>query len=243
VTAPIRLAFDSATDRLSVAADTGPASAGVELAVEGARRHAASLLPLIEQILARLDGRIDDLALVAVSDGPGSFTGLRVGISVAKALALSARIPLISAPSLLVRAAGVARPGDRVLALSSALRGEAFAGAWLFDLAGGVVELFSPRAIGRPNLSALPPVNRIVGDGPADLIADLRARTGAGVASPTESWPSALALLRLAGMAGGTRTITDPATWEPTYGRPAEAQAKWELEHGRPLPDSGVDPG
>jgi len=242
MTAPIRLAIDSATDRLSVAADTGPATAGVELGVSGARQHAASLLPLIEQVLGRLGARIDDLALVAVSDGPGSFTGLRVGISVAKALALSARIPLVSAPSLLVRAAGAAGPGERVLALSSALRREAFAGAWQFDHDGGVVELFSPRAIGLKQLSAIPPVDRIVGDGPAELIADLCAHLGVG-SVVAEAWPSAMGLLRLAEMVGGTRRITEPATWEPTYGRPAEAQAKWEREHGRPLPDSGVDPG
>lgn len=243
MTASIRLAIDSATDRLSIAADTGPGSAAVELGVVGARRHAASLLPLIDQALNRLDGRIDDLALVAVSDGPGSFTGLRVGISVAKALALSARIPLISTPSLLVRAAGAARPGERMLALSSALRGEVFAGAWWFDHAVGVVELFPPRAIGWPHLDALPPVDRIIGEGPPDLIAALCARAGLHPVSVAEGWPSAMVLLRLAGMDGGTRVVTDPASWEPTYGRPAEAQAKWEREHGRPLPDSGVDPG
>lgn len=243
MTASIRLAIDSATDRLSLAADTGPGSAAVELGVVGARRHASSILPLIDQILNRLDGRLDELALVAVSDGPGSFTGLRVGISVAKALALSARIPMVTAPSLLVRAAGVARPDERVLALSSALRGEVFAGAWRFDHAAGVVELFPPRAIGGSYLDTLPPVDRIVGEGPSDLIAALCARAGLEPVSVTEGWPSAMALLRLAGMDGGTQVVTDPASWEPSYGRLAEAQAKWEREHGRPLPDSGVDPG
>jgi len=47
----------------------------------------------------------------------------------------------------------------------------------------------------------------------------------------------ALLLLRLIGLSGGVRRISDPRRWEPDYGRPAEAQVQWERTHGRPLPN------
>jgi tRNA A37 threonylcarbamoyladenosine modification protein TsaB len=47
--------------------------------------------------------------------------------------------------------------------------------------------------------------------------------------------PTAASLLALATLAGVARRIEDPATAEPDYGRPAEAQARWEARHGRPL--------
>jgi hypothetical protein len=45
-------------------------------------------------------------------------------------------------------------------------------------------------------------------------------------------------LLELAALEGALHDVPDAALWEPAYGRPAEAQAKWEREHGRRLPDS-----
>jgi tRNA threonylcarbamoyladenosine biosynthesis protein TsaB len=242
VTRTIRLAIESATDLLSVAAArTGEPV--VSATLPGSRRHASAMLSLIEQVLRPLGAGPSDLSLVAVSDGPGSFTGLRVGIAAAKALALGGGIPLWTAPSLLVRAVGVGLPGDRILALSSALRGEVYAGAWQLRPEGGIVELLAPRTVGPEGLDDLPPVDRVVGDGPDRLLADLASRTGVPVIGGPAGWPSAEGLLRLIELRGGGRLIEDPAVWEPTYGRPAEAQAKWERAHGRPLPDSTHRPG
>ena len=115
--------------RLGGASATGRSDA-VEEGLTGARRHAAALLPMIEAVLRRRGVTLDQVSGVVVSDGPGSFTGLRVGASVAKALARSRGLPLWTAPSLVVRAAGVAGSDrSRVLAVSDALRGELYA-AW-----------------------------------------------------------------------------------------------------------------
>jgi len=59
----------------------------------------------------------------------------------------------------------------------------------------------------------------------------LRAQV-AGPAEATEGWPRARGVARLEPMLGAA---VDLATWEPSYGRVAEAQARWEREHGRPL--------
>jgi len=226
----IRLAIDAASDRLSLAADRagGPT---VEVNLQGARRHAGALLPLIDGLLARLDAGIPDLALVAVADGPGSFTGLRVSFAAAKVLAAEGAA-LVTAPSLLVRAASAGLEastshGLTALAVASALRGELYAGVWHFD-AGGIHTRLEPRTITAADIPALPNYDRGVGDGPEELLTVLRVM---------RAWPDARTLLRLIGVPGGARPIDSPATFEPHYGRPAEAAAKWEREHGRPLPD------
>jgi len=76
----------------------------------------------------------------------------------------------------------------------------------------------------------------VVGDG-ALRYADQVARWSGAAPVPLEALgPPAVSLLALL-RRDGAATIIDPATGEPVYGRPAEAQAKWEARHGRPLPD------
>ena len=80
------LALDTATDRASVA--LGPsAEDALEEEVVGSRRHAASLLPMVSRLLDRRGATLDDLTTLALADGPGSFTGLRVGAALVQALA------------------------------------------------------------------------------------------------------------------------------------------------------------
>ena len=88
---------------------------------------------MIDAVLREAGVRLDAVRGIVLSDGPGSFTGLRVGAAVAKALVQARGLPLWIAPSLMVRAAGVARPGATVLAVSDALRGELYAAAYRFD--------------------------------------------------------------------------------------------------------------
>lgn len=219
------LALDTATDRASIALG-GPAGAHAQAEIVGARRHAAGLLPALERLLAGLDASPEQIEGIVLADGPGSFTGLRVGASVAKALVRVHRMPLWTAPSLLgVAWSARSGPGEVVAAVSDALRGELFSGAWRFN-PGAIEWVLAPAVLSPAGLrERLGTSVRIVGSA-APLL---------GAGEPT--WPRAGALLELVGMAGGVRLVTDPAIWEPDYGRPAEAQAKWEREHGRPLRD------
>src|SRR6266550_862203 len=131
----MRLALETATDRASVALGTSAADA-LERELAGARRQAAGLLPMIDAVLREAGATLDDVTALALSDGPGSFTGLRVGAAVAKALVQARGLPLWTAPSLMARAWGVARPGRTVLAVANALRGDLYAAAYRFDDAG-----------------------------------------------------------------------------------------------------------
>jgi tRNA threonylcarbamoyladenosine biosynthesis protein TsaB len=231
------LAFDTATDRASVAIGV-PGSARAEEQITGARRHAASLLPAVETLLHRAGASLDQLEGIALSDGPGSFTGLRVGASVAKALVHARGIQLWIAPSLMVRAAGVARGQGLVLAVANALRGELYAAGYQFYRDRVVTEL-APSVRRPADLigSGLEP-DLIVGEAPAEILTVLERWSGQAVIGPPEGSPSATRLLELIGRAGGATRVEAVRDWEPVYGRPAEAQARWEMVHGRPLPDS-----
>ncbi|MEP7226753.1 MAG: tRNA (adenosine(37)-N6)-threonylcarbamoyltransferase complex dimerization subunit type 1 TsaB [Gemmatimonadales bacterium] len=236
------LAIETATDRASVALGVSGADP-LEENVAGARRHAAELLPMIQRLLLRAGVSLDDVTGIVLSDGPGSFTGLRVGASAAKALVQARGLPLWVAPSLLVRAAGVARAEEMVLAVAGALRGEVYAAAYRF-LPERIHTELAP-SVRRPDQLVhggfTPAV--VVGEAPADIITVLESWVGRPVIGPPDGAPHASRLLGLVGPAGGARRIDAVSEWEPAYGRPAEAQARWEMAHGRPLPDSVGSPG
>jgi tRNA threonylcarbamoyladenosine biosynthesis protein TsaB len=233
------LALDTATDQASVALGEPKAASGaLEENLTGARRHAAELLSVIERLLARGSTSLDQLRGIVVSDGPGSFTGLRVGAAVAKALVHARPLPLWTAPSLLVRAAGVARANARVLAVANALRGELYAAIYHFG--GGRITAELEPSVSRPDelVSGRHKPDIAVGDAPAAARAILEAWLQKPVIGPPEGSPHASQMLDLIGTPGGARVIERVQEWEPVYGRPAEAQARWEKAHGRPLPDS-----
>ncbi len=209
--------------------------------MHGSRRHAGALLPLVERLLRRAGSAITDLDGVLLSDGPGSFTGLRVGASVAKALAHARGVRVATAPSLMVRAAAYAGGGATVLAVADALRGEIYAAVYHFVT--GRVETVLPASVRKPEALAgvAPRPDLIVGDAPAGAIGVLEAWSGRTVDGPPDGWPRAALLFDLAGWEGGAAPVADVERWEPDYGRPAEAQARWEQTHGRPLPDPARD--
>jgi tRNA threonylcarbamoyladenosine biosynthesis protein TsaB len=231
----IRLAIETATDRATVALGHGPADA-IEREIMGARRHAAGLIPALADLLADSGRSLAQISGLVLSDGPGSFTGLRVGGAVAKALARARGWPVWAAPSLLVRAAGVAKEGQTVLAVTDALRGEVYAAAYRFGSAE--IEAVLPAAVYRPE--ALGPdllrPDRLVGDVPAPLASVLEQALGLELITGERAAPRARVLLGLADRAGGAVPIARVESWEPVYGRPAEAQARWETAHGRALP-------
>ena len=238
------LALDTAADRASVAlGEPGSGSAALEENLPGARRHAGALLPIVQRLLGRAGSNLDALQGLVLSDGPGSFTGLRVGASVAKALVDTRRIPLWTAPSLLVRAAQVAHPDLLVLAVSNALRGEVYAAAYRFDSDGIRTELVP--SVGRPEdiVSCGLQPDILVGEASPPVVEALERWSGRPVIGPPEGSPHAARLLDLVGLRGGAREVHTVREWEPVYGRPAEAQARWESVHGRPLPDSVGSPG
>lgn len=242
----ITLAIDSATSRLTVA--VARVGASFDRHVDGPRRHANEILTLVDELLAEANATVQDIEHVITGDGPGSFTGLRVAASVAKAITWGRDdVRWLTTPSLLVRAMSVARATDArpitVLALSDALRGELYVGCWRFE-ADRVQRVGpSPRAIKPDALAEFGTVQAAIGSIPEQLVDTVRASVGVEPITGDAALPDARNLVALAGLEGGVELIRDRAGWQPEYGRPAEAQAVWERKFGRPLPDSSYHSG
>ncbi len=237
------LALDTATPFGSVA--VGDRRGAVAEVAIGHRRHAAATLPAIEEVLRLAGVGLPDLEGIVLADGPGSFTGLRIGFATAKGvLHQHPGLALRLAPSLLGLAWHAASFAEGpIAALYDALRGEVFAA--VYGIAGGRVETLLPPRLTTPGdlVREGPRAAVAVGDGAAAYASEMQQWTGRPPVGPPVGVPRAGALLQLVGVDGATALVEDPSAVGPNYGRLAEAQARWERAHGRPLPHSSGDTG
>ena len=213
----LTLALEAATSTGSVAIIRGrDVLASREVRMRGgAEEH---LLPAIDAALTEAGATTRDLEHIVCGAGPGSFTSLRVSASLAKGIASAHSLPLFAVPSLALIAADPSLVDGAYVAIIDALRGEIFAAAFLRQ-DDEVTELAPARLVHRQAL--------------AREAAELHA-TVIGPEEHPRTTPHAANVVRL-----GAWLALEPvslAAWEPDYGRLAEAQVKWELAHGRPLP-------
>lgn len=180
------------------------------------------LMPAVAECLAEAGVGRGEIARIVCGSGPGSFTSLRVAGSVAKGLAAGYGVELYAVSSLLLTASGAqpSLPIGEYLSVLDAMRGEFFA-ARITIRPGGVaiqaepVALMTAAQLG--DLALREPALTIIGPG-REIDAHPHARGVAPIlASIIDAGP------------------VDLAAWEPDYGRLAEAQVRWEAEHGRPL--------
>lgn len=146
--------------------------------------HAARLLAICDELLAEAGLRWVDVGRIGVGVGPGTFTGLRIGVATARALAQSTGAELVAVSTLHALAAGAleaAPSADRrtarsaVLAVIDARRGEAFAAGW--DASGA--QLTAPAAVAPDDLGSLAAAGQArwlaVGDGAVKFRAQLES--------------------------------------------------------------------
>ena len=211
------LALETATDVCSVALHDGT-HVIADAAVRLPRSHAARLAPLVAGVLDHVGAAPGDLDAVAVSAGPGSYTGLRIGASTAKGLAYATGAALVAVSSLeaMAHAAGPAAGLDPVLAAFPSRRGEIYAALFRPE-SSGLVPLRAPVALALDALSAwLPPVEALALAGPAaGAVADaLGGNPGLRVLA-SEPSAGAVAVLGAARHAAGQ--VENAAAWEPYY--------------------------
>ena len=136
------VALDTSTDRASLCA-VGLASGVVtELALEAKSQSSEAMVETLVGLLASAGRKAVDLAALVVGLGPGSFTGLRVGLATVQGLALGAARPVVGCPSLASLAASQG-PG-RVAVLVDARRAEVYLAAYDVDATGLARELVAP---------------------------------------------------------------------------------------------------
>ncbi|MBQ1941061.1 MAG: tRNA (adenosine(37)-N6)-threonylcarbamoyltransferase complex dimerization subunit type 1 TsaB [Anaerovibrio sp.] len=126
------LAIDTATMVSSVAvADAGKLLA--ELTVQTRLTHSETLLPHVQQVLEMANTKKQDLEAVAVSMGPGSFTGLRIGLATAKAIAYGLNIPIIGVPTMEALAWHYPVPGVAVVPFIDAQKNNVYTNIYTWE--------------------------------------------------------------------------------------------------------------
>lgn len=153
------LAFDTATGATSVALLDSTGGYPIEARDDpepGQRpRHTTRLMVLIVEVMERAGCGWDEVDRIAVGVGPGTFTGLRIGVATARALARARGIGLVGVSTLQSLALGAADEARRqgcqaVLAVLDARRGEVFAAAWPTDGGSGPAEREQTDGVGGP---------------------------------------------------------------------------------------------
>ncbi|MEX0745606.1 MAG: tRNA (adenosine(37)-N6)-threonylcarbamoyltransferase complex dimerization subunit type 1 TsaB [Phycisphaeraceae bacterium] len=222
------LALDTSMGACSVAVlrDDGAGRAPIARDVEMTRGHAEALMPMVAEAMAEARLRFDELDLIAATQGPGSFTGVRIAIAAALGLALVTRAKLYGTDSLTVMArvalAAGMKPNGPFAVAADARRGMLYFG--LYDETGQ--RLDGPRLIAPDEAVDLLPIapSVAVGSGAA-LLAEAAARRGKRIeAKLPELQPSAAALAEIARASNETFT-----TLRPLYLRPPDAKPQTPL--------------
>ena len=142
------LCIESASKNCSVSLFKADALIDV-IEEKGSYSHSENLAAFIDQLLTRKSVKLMDLAAVAISEGPGSYTGLRIGLSLAKGICSGAQIPLIAIPTLDAMSWGAIRSVNDQAALYcpmlDARRMEVYTG--LYSATNQIVQQVAPKVI------------------------------------------------------------------------------------------------
>lgn len=200
------------------------------------RRHAESLVPLIDAVRRHGDIELADLAAIAVDVGPGLFTGLRVGVTTAQSLAWALEIPVIGVGSLDALAQDAPRTDEIVATVLDARRGEVY---W---------------SVHRRRHDTVDPVVEPCVSSPDDLVVHLRERSqsvtcvgtgalryrelldevpGVTIDDSRPPWPTASAVLALAAPRAAKEDWVVPGDLAPIYLRAPDAEINWSTRTTR----------
>ena len=210
---PIFLLIETSTEICSAALwqDGGLSR---EIFSDEPRAHAANLAPMIESLFHDAEIGIADCAAVAVSSGPGSYTGLRVGASTAKGLCFGAGKPLIAVPTLDILASMVPEGlYSTVIPMIDARRMEAYAAVYQN---GRRVTEVTPVILDANSFSEY-----LSQGGRTAFIGDAAMKTSKVIANPGTSFltdcPHALFMGRMAAEKYAKKEFEDVAYFEPFY--------------------------
>jgi len=198
-------------------------------------RHAERVMVSIDQILNQGQTKVADLDAIAVSIGPGSFTGLRVGLSTAKGLAMGAGLPLVLVPTLEVMGAAFPFVKPIVAPIIDARQAHVY---WaVFDTASGLLSRCLPDAASSPALAIETIASSehwatrdvlCVGDGAMKYREMISEKMGGRACFPGKAlqFPSAAHLAELGIMRFLKGEVTSPELATPIYIRASAAELK-----------------
>ena len=194
-----------------------------ETICESPQSFSETLMPQVEEVI-KISGTFEKLDAVAVSIGPGSFTGLRIGLATAKALAYAWEIKIIGVPTLTAMAQNF--PASKVLPMIDAQKNRAY--CQLFDKNSPLSDL------------AVKPIDEIISeagqlDGEIFLCGDVLHKIKIELPPNVKIAPPNLKMPRAANVAicaENLGRVDNVMNLEPLYIRRAEAEVLWEKRHG-----------
>ena len=226
---PMTLGIETATSQIGVAVGrAGDTVAAIQ--IDRGRRHGELLAPSIQTMLRLANVHIRDLERISVDNGPGLFTGLRVGLATAKALASALGVQVVPCSSLDLLAHVHRAAGRTVAAVVDARRGEVF---WALYTPGGdgmvattEARASSPEAMARAAEDAVADSGVVIatGDGARRYADVLRSLEGLHIAGPEHDHPSAEVLVELS----ATRAALSPDKINAEYLRGPDVRIGWE---------------
>ena len=219
----------------------GPTGAGWWLQASSLRRHRGeAVTEVIRQALSEAGWEPPRPQALAVTVGPGSYTGLRVGLAVAKALAWAWELPLVGVSTLEAQAWAAGWAASVVFSALDAGHGELFGAVYRFSGPGALPEALAEPAAGSVEgwLKRLASLLSLAGDGPVAAVGDGCRTYSRQLASLDVRWvwaPEeaelarvvAVARLGAAYLAAGRRD--DPERLDARYLKVTEAERRWQL--------------
>ena len=210
------LAVDTSTAQVGLALYDG-SQVIAEYAWRSSQRHTVELAPAVAELLARCGVPMDTVQALAVALGPGSFTSLRVGLSLAKGLAISRKLPLVGIPTLDILAA--AQPASRLplVVVIQAGRGR-LAASWYKSSKKGWRAAGPTRLVTVDALAAeIQSPSIVCGELTSAERQKLAPNTNIQLASPAQSLRRPAMLAELAWSRWQSGQVDDEATLAPIY--------------------------
>ena len=225
----IILGIETATEQVGVAVGGHEGVLASFTSARG-RRHAETLTPAIEFVCQQAQIEMKQISAVAVGLGPGLFTGLRVGIATAKAVAFALRVPMVGLPSLDLLAFPVRQSLRLIVPVIDAKRGEVFTASYR-HVPGGLQRM-SPYAVMSPDDLASELVAHddeclLIGEGALRYADTFTDNDHIELGTVGSAFPSAAALVELAHPRALREEFVQPNEIEPLYLRKADAAINW----------------
>lgn len=204
-------------------------------------RHAADLVPTVATMCREAGWKPTEIDQIYISGGPGSFTGLRIAISVARAMSQAVGCKLVAVPTVDVLAMNCPAEVGVLAVILDAKRGQVFGASYKrgtpADLPNGLVRMFGPALIEPAELIKSAGIGgnavAVLGEG---IDYHREALAGGAMELSKELWPARAGALHQIGWEKACRgefTVFNELL--PTYIRLAEAEEVWRKKHGLPL--------
>ncbi len=230
------LALDTSTEACSVALQLGADILSLDEVCP--QQHSKRVLPMVQQLLNQAGVALKDLDGIVFGRGPGSFTGVRIGVGVAQGLAFGAGLPLygVSTLAAMAQAAQRLHGADKVVAAIDARMAEVYLGCYQLD-ANGLMQLLGTEIARKPLELAAADIPLSFGTAPVfgvgtgfQTYAEALTAWQPVQISPQILFPSARDMLTLSTAAFAKGLFVAPELAEPTYVRD---EVTWQKLPGR----------